>query len=65
MKSISEKLTELIENESRESLEMKNLLQLGKTISKLKKTGIIKQSTYDFPMVDTIGKTLFSSLNKK
>ena len=65
MKLIPEKLSEIISKESSISPEVNNINEVVKFISDLKKAGLLKQSSYTLPLADTIGKTYYSSINKR
>ena len=64
MKSISEKLTEVISKELSNQSKESKVKELEKQIDDMKKAGIIKAPTYNLPLVDTIGKTYYSSINR-
>lgn len=64
MKTLVEKITNVISVESSNSLEEQKLKEFEKMISDMKKSGLIKRPVYDLPLVDTIGKTYYSSINK-
>jgi hypothetical protein len=65
MKLIAEKLTEVILKESSKSSEDKKVKDFEQLLADMKKTGLIKQPNYNLPLVDTIGKTYYSSFNKR
>ena len=65
MKLIQEKLEEIISREASILLGVNNFNELVKLISDLKKAGLLKQSGYTLPLVDTIGKTYYCSINKR
>jgi pentatricopeptide repeat protein len=65
MKSLAEQIKEtLIIEEKRHSNE-KQLKEFEKLLSEMKKSGFIPTPNYTFPLVDTIGKTYYSSINKR
>lgn len=59
-KSTTERLTELLEKETKKFAEKDSSLK--ETYSKFSKIGIDTKSTYSFPMKDTIGKTFREQL---
>lgn len=65
MKLIAEKLTEVISKEFSRTSEKESLKEIGKTLDDMKNAGIIKKPVYNLPLVDTIGKTYYSSINKR
>jgi hypothetical protein len=65
MKLIAEKLTEVILKESSKPSEDKKVKDFEQLLAEMKKTGLIKQPNYNLPLVDTIGKTYYSSFNKR
>ena len=64
MKLIAEKLTDVISMELSQISEVKKIKEFDKLLSDMKKAGLIKQPNYNLPLVDTIGKTYYSSINK-
>ena len=65
MKQLSEKLEEVISKETKKISEDKKIKEIEQLIADMKKAGLIKQSNYNLPLVDTIGKTYYSSTNKR
>ena len=65
MKLISEKLMVVISKESASAPGAKDIKEVEKLIKDLKDAGLLKQSNYNLPLVDTIGKTYYSSINKR
>lgn len=65
MKLLTEKLTDVISIELSKPFEEQKLREFDKLIADMKKLGLIKDPVYDLPMVDTIGKTYYSSINKR
>ncbi len=65
MKSITEKLIEATDKQSGNTSENKKVKDFERLLTEMKKTGILKQPSYDLPLVDTIGKTYYSSTNKR
>lgn len=64
MKLLTEKLTSVISQELSKSSEEQKLKEFDKLIADMKNAGIIKKPIYNLPLVDTIGKTYYSSINK-
>lgn len=64
MKLLTEQLTDAISKELLKPLEEQKLKEFDKLIADMKKAGLIKRPIYDLPLVDTIGKTYYSSINK-
>lgn len=64
MKLLTEQLTEAISKELSKPLKEQKLKEFEKLITDMKKAGLIKKPIYDLPLVDTIGKTYYSSINK-
>ena len=64
MKLLTEQLTDAISKELSNSMEEQKLVSFDKFIKEMKKAGLIKQPIYNFPLVDTIGKTYYASINK-
>ena len=65
MKLITEKLTMVVIKESSKSNDDKNIKDFEKLVSDMKNAGLLKHPNYNLPMVDTIGKTYYSSINKR
>lgn len=65
MKLITEKLTEILSDHNSKSLEGKKIKEVEKLLQEMKRTGLLKTPIYNLPLVDTIGKTYFSSTNKR
>lgn len=65
MKTLSEKLEEIILNERGFSKIVSPIENYSKFCAEMKNVGVIKKPTYNIPLVDTIGKAHFSSINKK
>ena len=65
MKQLSEKLEEVISTETKKASADKKIKETEQFIADMKKAGLIKQSNYNLPLVDTIGKTYYSSTNKR
>jgi hypothetical protein len=64
MKLLTDKLTDTISKELSNPLEEQKLRDFDKLITEMKKAGLIKKPIYNLPLVDTIGKTYYSSINK-
>lgn len=64
MKLLTEQLTDAISKELSKTLEEQKLKEFDKLITDMKKAGLIKRPIYDLPLVDTIGKTYYSLINK-
>lgn len=64
MKLLEKKLTEIISLESSRTFDDKRNKEFEQLLAEMKRTGLIKQSNYNLPLVDTIGKTYYSSINK-
>lgn len=65
MKPIDESLKETILKEGRKNSSEKQLKEFQKVLDEMKKSGQIQKPNYTLPLVDTIGKTYYSILNKK
>lgn len=64
MKLLTEKLTDVITVELSNPMEEQKIKEIDKFINDMKKAGLLKKPAYDLPLVDTIGKTYYSSINK-
>ena len=64
MNSITEKIQETVRAEEQKSAEDTNFKELQQIIDAMKKIGLDKRPDYTLPLVDTIGKGYYSSLNK-
>lgn len=65
MNNLSEKLQEIIAKEEKKNSHDKQFEKLDQFVDEMKKSGLIKKPDYTLPMVDTIGKTYYSSINRK
>jgi len=65
MKLIAEKIQDVISKETAKSPKEKKPVEVDQLLNDLKKAGLIKQSNYNLPLVDTIGKTYYTSINKR
>ncbi len=64
MKSVTESVQETIKAEEMKNSVDNKLREFEQLLAQLEKLGIEKKPEYSLPLVDTIGRTLFSSLNK-
>jgi len=64
MKSIADKLKDTVKLEEQKNSNDKNFKEVEKLISQMNKLGLVQKPDYSFPLVDTIGKTTYSILNK-
>jgi hypothetical protein len=64
MKSIADKLKETIKIEEKKNSSDKNFKEFEQLLAKMDKLGYSQKPDYSFPLVDTIGKTTYSTLNK-
>ena len=64
MKSIVNKLKETIKLEEKKNANDKNFKEIEQLILEMDKWGYSKKPDYSFPLVDTIGKTTYPTLNK-
>lgn len=64
MKSIVEKVQETIKVEEEKNSKDKKFQEFEQLLEQLEKLGSINKPEYSFPLVDTIGKTYFSTINK-
>lgn len=65
MKLIAEKLTDVISKELANPSEEQKVKEFDKLLTDMKKAGLIKAPNYNLPMVDTIGKTYYASINRR
>ena len=65
MKLLTEELITIISKELSNPLAEKKVKEFDKLLSEMKNAGIIKKPVYNLPLVDTIGKTYYSSMNKR
>ena len=63
MELLTEKVSETI-TEGFKSLDNNKLHVVVELIAELKKAGLIKQPKYNLPLVDTIGRKYYPSINK-
>lgn len=64
MDLLVEKLKEVISKEHSKAEHDSKGKEMEQFITDMKKAGIIKPTNYNLPLVDTIGKTYYSSINK-
>lgn len=65
MESTSKKLNQVILEESSKDSKDNTTRELEILLENIRKTGLFKGPTYNLPLVDTIGKTYYSSINKR
>jgi hypothetical protein len=65
MKQIAEQLQEIVIKEGKKNSTDKQLKEFNQLLDEMKKSGYIKTPNYTLPLVDTIGKTYYSSINKR
>jgi hypothetical protein len=63
MKTTVEKLSNVIIEESLKNVDDRKIIDFEKLLSDMK--GLIKKPSYNLPMVDTIGRRYYSSINKR
>lgn len=64
MKSIADTLKKTIKTEEKKNSADKNFTEFEQLLAKMDKIGYSTKPHYSFPLVDTIGKTTYSTLNK-
>ncbi len=64
MELLNDRLTKVISNELSKPMEEQKLKEFDKLITDMKTAGLIKKPSYNLPLVDTIGKTYYSAINK-
>ncbi len=65
MKSLVDQIQEALVSEKKKNVNDSQLQNLEQVIGIMKKSGIIKTPNYTLPLVDTIGKTYYNSINKR
>jgi len=65
MKSLAEQIQEIIFIEEKKITTEKQLEEFQTLLTEIKKSGFIPKPNYTLPLVDTIGKTYYSSINKR
>ena len=64
MESIAEKLQETIKAENEKNSNDKNFQEFEQLLEEMENLCSTKKPEYSFPLVDTIGKTYYSTINK-
>jgi cell fate (sporulation/competence/biofilm development) regulator YlbF (YheA/YmcA/DUF963 family) len=64
MKSIADKLKETVKAEEKNNSADKNFREFEQLLAKMDKLGYSQKPDYSLPLVDTIGRTAYSTLNK-
>jgi hypothetical protein len=64
MESITDKLQETVKVEEVKNSKDTNFKELAQLLDEMSKIGLDKKSDYSLPLVDTIGRAYYSSLNK-
>lgn len=64
MKSIVDRVNDTIKKEESKHSRNKNLHDFDKLLEQIDKLGSYKKPEYSLPLVDTIGKTYSSAINK-
>ena len=64
MNLIADKIKQTIKLEEQKNAEDKTFSELNLLIAQMDKLGYSPKSDYSLPLVDTIGKTIYSTLNK-
>lgn len=64
MKTIAEKLEEVIEFEQRKKSNDKNIKEFEELLEQMEKLGSFKKPEYNLPPVDTIGKFYYFKSNR-
>ncbi len=65
MESTAKRLDQVIQEESTKDSNDNTTKELEILLEDIRKTGLFKGPTYNLPLVDTIGKTYYSSINKR
>ena len=65
MEFLIEKITEIISKEVSNPSDKDRQKDFEKLLTDMQNEGVVKKPTYDLPMVDTIGKTYYSTINKR
>ena len=66
MQSITDKIAEVVLKESAAlAVKKTRIKEVEQVLTEIKKTGLVKQPNYNLPMVDTIGKTYYTNINKR
>lgn len=64
MESIAEKLQEIIKTEEEKNSNDKNFQEFEQLLEEMENLYSTKKPEYSLPLVDTIGKTYYSTINK-
>jgi hypothetical protein len=64
MRSIADKTKQTINLEEKKNFDDKNFSEFNQLLTQIDKLGYFEKPNYSFPLVDTIGKTTYSTLNK-
>ena len=64
MKSIADKLIDTVKSEENKNASDEKFKALEQLLADIDKLGLSQKADYSFPLVDTIGKTTYSILNK-
>ena len=64
MKSIADKLKKTIKVEERKNSTDHSFHEIDQILEKMEKMGYSQKPNYSIPLVDTIGRTTYSTLNK-
>jgi len=63
MKSITDKLQETVEVEELKNSKDTNFKEFQELLDEIQKLGLDKKQNYSLPLVDTIGRAYYNSLN--
>ena len=64
MTSIADKMKQAIKIEEQKNSDDKKFAEFNLLLAEIDKLGYSQKPNYSFPLVDTIGKTTYSTLNK-
>lgn len=64
MKSITDNLKKTVQTEEKKNFSDKNFKEFEQLLAKIDKLDHSQKPDYSFPLVDTIGKTTYATLNK-
>ena len=64
MKSIADKTKQAIKLEEKKNSHDKKFSEFNQLLEQMEKLGYSQKPNYSFPLVDTIGKTTYSILNR-
>ena len=65
MEKIATRLEEIIIKTEAEKAKFEQLSKFDETLENLQKILTLEKPSYSFPQIDTIGKRVYTSLNKK